>query len=165
LTNLNNPGSVKSVEQLGVSSGTYLVDVAHAKGVQLRLASATTPSEIDTAVATLAELKVDGLVVGPDPLFYKSHDQIVALAARYRIPAIYDHRLYTEAGGLISYGAKDMSRAAGVYAGRILAGAKPADLPVQQPTKFETIINLKAAKALGLVVPPSILARADEIIE
>ncbi len=163
LINPTNPASVSRVEEL--TGNIY--ELARAKGVQMHLVKAGNASEIDAAFAMLAELQAGGLIVGAEPFFYKSHDQIVALAARYRVPAVYDHRMYTDAGGLISYGAKaeDMVRTAGVYAGRILAGAKPADLPVQQPAKFETIINLKAAKALGLAVPPSLLARADEVIE
>jgi putative ABC transport system substrate-binding protein len=115
----------------------------------------------------LSQLKVDALLVAADPLFTELNDQIVALANRYKIPAIYASREFIVAGGVMSYGASeaDAYRAAGVYAGKILKGAKPAALPVQLPTKFDLVINLKAAKSLGLTVSPSLIARADEVIE
>jgi putative tryptophan/tyrosine transport system substrate-binding protein len=122
------------------------------------------PEEIDTTFATLAEQKIGGLLIGVDPLFYRSKEQIVALAARYRIPTIYDHRMYADAGGLISYGAK-WERTLGTYAGRILAGAKPADLPFQMPDKFELVFNRKTADALGITLPLVLETEADEIIE
>jgi putative ABC transport system substrate-binding protein len=128
---------------------------------------ARSESEFDAVFAMLAQEGSDALVVGTDPLFVKARDQLVVLAARYGIPAIYDRREYAEIGGLVSYGASISAgyRRGGAYAGQILMGAKPADLPVEQAATFELVINLKTAKVLGLTIPPSLLARADEVIE
>jgi putative ABC transport system substrate-binding protein len=141
-------------------------EAARAKGLALRILKASTGSDIDAAFASLVDLQAGGLLVA-DPTYFARREQIVALAARYAIPTIYDFRVYVAAGGLISYGTSltDTYRNVGTYVGKILKGAKPADLPVQQPTRFELVVNLNTAKQLGLTVPPSILARADEVIE
>jgi putative ABC transport system substrate-binding protein len=140
---------------------------ARAKGVRLHVLKASNDAEIDDAFLALVELHAGALLLGSDPFFFSRREQIVALASRQAIPAIYSVREYAAAGCLISYGPNlsALFREAGVYAGRILSGEKPADLPVQQPTTFELVVNLKTAKALGLTVPPSILGLADEVIE
>jgi putative ABC transport system substrate-binding protein len=142
-------------------------EAAWAKGLELAILKASTESEIDAAFAALVQLHADALLVAADPFFGNRLDQLVALAARHAVPVIYWLREFAAAGGLISYGTSvtGVYRQAGIYAGKILNGAKPSDLPVQQPTAFELVVNLKAANVLGLTVPPSILARADEVIE
>jgi putative ABC transport system substrate-binding protein len=134
---------------------------------QVQVLPASSGEEVEAAFAVLASSKLDGLVVNPDPIFFPRRDQIVALAARQAVPTIYYSREYAEAGGLISYGASFtwLYRQCGIYVARILKGAKPTDLPVVQPTKFELVINMKTAKALGIEVPISMQMLADEVIE
>ena len=160
LVNPNNTGSAERVIR-------DTQDAAAAKGIRLQILKAGTEGEIDTAFATLAQLQADTLLVNADAFFDSRREQIVALAARHAIPAIYGLREFVVAGGLVSHGPSvpDMYRRVASYAGKILNGAKPADLPVQQPTIFELVVNLGTAKALGLTIPPAILARADEVIE
>jgi putative tryptophan/tyrosine transport system substrate-binding protein len=142
-------------------------EAARVKGLQLAILKAGTESEIDAAFPSLVRLGAGALVVGADPFFTERREQLVALASHHAVPAIYPVREIAAAGGLISYGASlpAVFRQLGTYAGKILKGAKPAELPVEQPTTFELVVNLKTADALGLTVPPSILARADEVIE
>jgi len=139
-------------------------EAARAKGVQLAVLKANSESEIEAA---FAQLHADALLVAADPFLFSRRDQLIALAARHTVPAISWDSRFVVAGGLISYGSDlpALFRQAGIYAGRILKGAKPADLPVQQPTTFKLVVNLKTAHALGLTIPQSILARADEVIE
>jgi putative ABC transport system substrate-binding protein len=142
-------------------------EAARILGRQLLVLNASTSSEIDAAFATMRQRRASAGFVGGDPFFTGRRQQIVALAARDAIPAMYTNREFVEEGGLMSYGndAADAYRRAGVYVGRILNGASPADLPVDQATKFEFLINLKTAKTLGLEVPPGLSSMADEIIE
>lgn len=140
---------------------------AAAKGVRLVVLKASSPGEIEAAFASAVDMRADALVVGADPFFGTERPQLIAQAAAHKMPTIYFSNGFTEAGGLISYGANlgAVYRRMGVYVGRILKGEKPADLPVEQPTQFDLLVNLKTAKALGLSVPPSLLSRADEVIE
>jgi len=144
-----------------------LQQAASAINRQISIVRASTAAEIDSAIATLAQQRAPALLVAQDAFFAIRSSQLVALAALYKLPAIYVQREFAEAGGLVSYGAdfSDAYHQAGIYVGKILKGAKPADLPVMQPTKFELVINLKTAKALGLAIPSAVLSIADDVIE
>ena len=146
---------------------SHVREAAQTKRVQLQIVEARNKSEIDTAFASLIQRRASALIVQVDPFLDGSRKQVVALAARHAVPAIAAHRGFAEGGGLISYGASlaDAYRLEGNYVGRLLKGERPAELPVQQSVKVELVINLKTAKALGLTVPPSLLVRADQIIE
>jgi putative tryptophan/tyrosine transport system substrate-binding protein len=159
LTNPGDPDAASEIRDVEAA--------AQAMRVELKIFSAGTPSEIAAAFAAISEQHLEALLVGSDPFLANRNEEVVALAARLRIPAIYGFRDYTESGGLVSYGTSFASayRQAGIYVGRILKGEKPADLPVMQPTTFELIINLRTAKSIGFTVPDSLLARADEVIE
>jgi putative ABC transport system substrate-binding protein len=136
-------------------------------GRQIDVFKASTNGEIETAFAALVQNRADALLVGADPLFLDRRVPLVTLATRHLLPSVYFQRQFVEVGGLISYGASNLVRyrEIGIYAGRILRGEKPADMPVVQPTRFELVINLPTARATGIVVPPSLLAQADEVIE
>jgi ABC-type uncharacterized transport system substrate-binding protein len=157
-----NPNSPEAEVQLN-----DLQIAARAIGTQIHVSRAGKENEIDAAFATLARIRVQALLVAADPSFNSQRERIVALAARLAVPAIYEARGYATAGGLMSYGPNipDMYRQLGMYTGQLLKGTKPDDLPVIQPTALEMVINLKTAKSLGLEVPPTLLARADEVIE
>jgi putative ABC transport system substrate-binding protein len=160
---LVNPANPRAAE----AQAKELEAAVHSLGLRLSLVKASNPIEIEDAFSTLTRDHVEALQVGVDPLFGNHIDQLVALATRHKMPTIYPWREFTIAGGLMNYGASipDAFRQVGVYVGQILKGAKPSDLPVQQPTKLQTVLNLKAAKALGIEFPPTLLARADEVIE
>jgi putative ABC transport system substrate-binding protein len=149
------------------SQSKDMQEAARAIGLQIHVLRANTDREIEAAFETIAQHRIAAVAVASSPFFDTRRDKLVALAARHSVPTIYQFREFVAAGGLVSYGISpiDAYRQVGVYAGRILKGAKPADLPVLQPTKFELVINLKAANALGLTIPPGVLAIADEVIE
>jgi putative ABC transport system substrate-binding protein len=159
---LINPRSPEAEPQL-----RDLQDAARAIGQQLQILNASSEAEVDAAFTTLMNQRNTTLLVTNDPLFTSRRDQLVALAAGHAVPTVYDRRSYAAAGGLMSYGTDylDGYRKLGIYTSKILNGAKPADLPVEQSTRFELVINLKTARALGLDIPPTLLARADEVIE
>jgi len=159
LHNPANPGNAPQV--------LHAQDAARALGVRLQLLGATGPSEIDSAFAAMTNEQAGAVIVLVDAMLQGNRARITDLAARHRLPAVYGLGEYAEAGGLLAYGPHrlDMFRHAATYVDKILKGAKPSDLPVEQPTKFELIVNLKTAKALGLTIPPSLLGRADEVIQ
>ena len=159
LVNPNNAGTEPMIR--------HVQEIARAKGLKLHVLKASTESEIDTAFAALVQQQTGALVVSADPFFNNRREQIVALAALHTVPAMYELREFAAVGGLISYAPSLTAayRQVGIYVGKILKGANPADLPVQRPTTFELVINLKTAKALGLTIPQSILVSASEVIE
>jgi putative tryptophan/tyrosine transport system substrate-binding protein len=159
LVNPNNKGAETAIRDAE--------EVARAKGLQLQILSAGTEADFETAFASLVRLHAGGLVVGSDPFFDSRSEVLVRLAAQHAVPTIYEWREFAQRGGLMSYGPSQIAiwRQVGAYVGRILAGASPADLPFEQPTKYELVVNLNTARELGLTTPPAILARADEVIE
>ena len=163
----NNLAGLTALAELRDVGLRDLQEAARVLGHHLLVLSATSQNEIEEAFAILVQQRADALLLSPDPLFTSHRYQLVALGDRLRIPTFYYRREFTEGGGLISYGINpaDLFLKAGVYAGRILRGEKPGDLPVQQPTRFELIVNLKTAKALGLTIPETLLATADEVIQ
>ena len=159
LVNVSSPNAT--------SLQTHMQEAAKSVNRELKIIPVRTQDGMEIAFSEMAGSHVGGLIIPANALFFAQREQIIALSAKYRIPTIYDQREYPEAGGLISYGidGADVRHQLGIYVGKILHGTKPSDLPVFQPTKFELLINLKAAKTLGLDIPPTILARADEVIE
>jgi putative ABC transport system substrate-binding protein len=159
---LQNPGNQGHPPQLRQAEGA-----ARSLGVQLHIVQAGSPTEIDAAFAAMRSQRAGGVLVLRDPLFFAQRTKVVALAAQSRLPAVYGQREAAAAGGLMAYGASGsvLFQRAATYVDKILKGAKPAELPVEQPTKFELVVNLKTAKALGLTIPPSLLQRADEVIQ
>ena len=160
LVNPNNPNVAADAPETEAA--------ANALGRHLEVLTASTEGDLEAAFTTMVRRHAGALIVMPDPLFFSRREQLVVLAARYAVPTIYFVREFTENGGLMSYGtniSRDVGQQAGTYTGKILEGAKPADLPVQQSIRLELVINLKTAKALGLTIPPTLLARADDVIE
>ena len=158
LVNPSNPNVVDAPETEAA---------ANAIGRRLEVLTASTDRDLEAAFTTMVERQAGALVVMPDPFFFARREQLIALTARYAVPTIYPWREFAVTGGLMSYGSNfiELSQQAGIYVGKLLKGAKPADLPVQQTVKFELVINLKTAKTLGLTIPPTLLARADDVIE
>ncbi len=159
LVNPNNPTTERMIRDVQ--------EAVRTKGLQLAVVKASTEAEIEAAFATLVQRQANALLIGADAFFSSRHEQLAVLTARYAIPAIFQWREFATAGGLASYGSSNIGhwRQAGIYAGKILKGAKPSDLPVEQPTRFELVVNLKTAKTLGLTIPQTILQLADEVIE
>jgi putative tryptophan/tyrosine transport system substrate-binding protein len=159
LVNRNNPAEEPEIKDAEAAARVH--------GVRLHVLNITSERDIEAAFTTLLERRADALVVGSDPVFFGFSGKLVELTARHAVPAVYYAREFAEAGGLMSYGSRqnDTYRQAGIYVGKILQGARPADLPVMRPTKFEFVINLKTAKALGRQIPDKLLALADEVIE
>jgi putative ABC transport system substrate-binding protein len=160
LVNPTNPNAEPDTKDVQAAAANSL-------GRDLRVFRASTERDFETAFAAMVQLRVGALLINVDPFFIDRREQIIALAARHAVPAMYDRREFPVAGGLMSYGASEVEafRQCGIYIGRILKGAKPADLPVQQAAKFEFVINLKTAKGLGLDIPPGVLAIVDEVVE
>jgi putative ABC transport system substrate-binding protein len=163
IATLVNPANAANAEAV-IKDATA---AASAAGIRIEFVNARDSREIEAAFTTLVRNRADALLVGTDPFFYSRRLQLATLATRHTIPTVYNVREYAEAGGLLSYGTSliEMFRQLGVYAGRILKGTKPADLPIMQATRFELVINLPTARALGIAVPPALMARADEVIE
>jgi putative ABC transport system substrate-binding protein len=159
---LLNPDFADASDQLRSAQ-----DAARSIGLKLEILAARDDRDIDDAFARMVDLRAGALIASSDPLMLSRHEKIIALASKHALPAIYNLREFVRAGSPMSYDTSitDAYRQAGIYVGRILRGEKPADLPVMQPTKYELVINMKTAKALGLEVPPTLLARADEVIE
>ena len=159
---LVNPTNPRVQSQL-----TEVQEAARTLAVQLHIRNAASERDFETAFASIVQQRAGAIIVLADPFFFNRREQLIMLAARHGLPAIFEWGAFARAGGLMGYGTDlaDVYRQAGIYAGRILKGEKPADLPVMQPTKFEFVINLRTAKALGLTIPPTLLARADEVIE
>jgi ABC-type uncharacterized transport system substrate-binding protein len=159
LVNPTNPNAASNMREIEAA--------AHRTGLQIAFIRISSDRDYDAVFSTISQLRAGALMVSADGFFASQREQLIALAARLAVPTIYFQREFVNAGGLISYGASssDMYRHAGIYAGKILKGAKPTELPIEQPTKFELVINLKTAKALGIDIPPMLLARADEVIE
>ena len=157
-----NPGNRDTEEQVNETR-----TAARRLGIEVEIHRAATPKELDTVFATIARTQAGALFVIPDTMFNRERKRIAELAAKSRLPVIYHWRAYTDVGGLMSYGSNlnDLHRRAAIFVDKILKGARPADLPVEQPTKFELVINVKAARALGLTFPQSLLARADQVLQ